>query len=91
MEKGLQEQWLKFMGGHWTKEKPTKEGDYAITDRDSYKMCRGKPLSYRTVGVYNYDGKLRMTVGWADEKNPMPWGGWWWSEPMPKLPNPGEW
>lgn len=63
-----------FARGHWTRERPTKPGFYPV------------------CGVGSSPGNERV-LAYTDPRTGSvslvtPWGGWFWSEPFPKLPNP---
>ncbi len=68
-------EWEAFLNGHWQKEIPQKEGLYPTAARNGDR-------AHDKVVYYFYD---------RYEPAPGPWSGWWWSEPFPELPNPGEW
>lgn len=67
--------WAKFLDGHWTRERPTKPGYYPTASVKSGEVDGTIPSM--TVLAYELDGEIRFT---------QPWGGWWWSEPLPLLP-----
>lgn len=73
----LSDRWALFLGGHWTRERPTKPGYYpveAVTCGDQDGV-----VPSLTVLAYDDHGQLRFAQSW---------GGWWWSEPLPALPPP---
>lgn len=59
--------------GHWVREMPKKPGMYFI---QAVETPSSTPAS-SYICVFEYMGELRATCNW---------GGWWWSEPIPKFP-----
>lgn len=76
--------WADFLAGHWQRERPTKPGAYPTADRD------GNFNGYDRIALVEIEGQLKtiMPGGDIDRDD---WLGWWWSEPMPKLPKPTSW
>jgi hypothetical protein len=74
-ELGFKMSWERFLGGHWTRERPTKTGYYPIQAIKSGDPD-GTPPSMLIL-VYELDGEIHYTQSW---------GGWWWSHPLPDLP-----
>jgi len=71
----MTEAWEKFLSGHWQKDRPAFPGCYPV-------CARGCPPGREYILVYTYKGGQHQT---------QKWGGWWWSEPWPDLPDPPEW
>lgn len=72
--------WVKFIRGHWQREMPGLPGSYPLVELAQ----AAEPIVTSTFGVVYLD---------PDTKKPRsvrPWGGWWWSEPMPSLPGPNQ-
>ena len=65
-----------FMRGEWTLEMPTKPGAYPV-------CALGTPAGFFTIVVYE-----RPCLTGSVLTPTQPWGGWWWSEPLPHMPNP---
>jgi hypothetical protein len=74
-ELGFKQSWERFLGGHWTREQPTKPGHYPVQGVKCGEVDGNTPSIL--VIVYKAKGELRLTQSW---------GGWWWSEPLPNLP-----
>jgi hypothetical protein len=71
----MEHEWKLFLSGYWTRERPTKPGLYVVEGVGGGEP-RGVSLS-KTIFAYMNDGAVKFT---------QPWGGWWWSEPVPNLP-----
>jgi hypothetical protein len=70
--------WKRFLQGCWTREPPTVKGTYPVANRD------GQQCGYRHVTFI--DG-----VMWDQGHEGQFWSAFWWSEPMPELPEPPHW
>ena len=59
-----------FKNGHWTLDMPQQKGVY---------QCRARNCTSgeTKVVVYELNGEMFSTI---------PWGGYWWSEPLPDMP-----
>lgn len=83
--------WARFLGGHWTKEFPRRPGRYPVANRQGI-FCGFRQVSYHFDGpddghpadVYLVDAKQAP----GDRET---WAGWWWSEPLPALPECPSW
>jgi hypothetical protein len=75
MDAELKAKWEKFLGGHWTREKPTKPGSYPI-------CAVGGGSTNQMLLVVELQDKSMLYLP--------SWGGWVWSEPSPGLPQPQE-
>lgn len=71
------------MRGHWTKERPAKDGLYWTATRDG-ELDRPQVVAYNEKGECIYAG---MSIHRPSDG----WGGWWWSEPVEKPPAPPAW
>lgn len=72
-------EWAAFLSGHWTRERPTRPGTYPV-------CALGVPPGAQTM-VFFIDpstGKIASPNDLAGSG----WRGWFWSEPMPRLPAP---
>jgi hypothetical protein len=76
-ELGFKQFWERFLGGHWTRVRPTKPGYYPVEGVACGQLPGKAPST--TVLAYDDQGTLRFSQSW---------GGWWWSEPLPMLPPP---
>lgn len=76
--------WADFLAGHWQRERPTKPGNYPTADRD------GHFNGYDRIALVEHDNVLE-TIMPGGEPGVDSWLGWWWSEPIPKLPKPRAW
>lgn len=66
--------WKVFLTGHWTRTTPTSPGTYRVCSVD------GNPETTSATVTLIRDPQTHEVV-------PLfPWGGWWWSEPLPPLP-----
>ena len=76
--------WDAFAHGEWTKDPPTKPGNYPVADRE------GKQGGQIVVFIHA-DGTLHAaTYGHSGPVKEV-WQGWWWSEPLPSMRKPPEW
>jgi len=57
--------------GKWTKTMPKRTGTFPVQAVDT----PSEEPSF--IVIYKHEGKLHAT---------RPWGGWWWTEPLPKFP-----
>lgn len=71
MEKQLKEKWKNFLNGHFQKELPQKAGRYPVRTSDGYDG------GFITIYIHPDTKKAKATT---------PWGGEYWSEPLPSLP-----
>lgn len=78
MPNDLQFEWNKFLEGEWTKDPPTKTGEYFLATLDG--LHTGSMLI-----VYDGPDGLGYAMAGSNSKTNL-WGGWFWSVPMPKLP-----
>lgn len=69
----------RFVCGQWTLERPTKPGTYLIA-------ARGTQVGASSQTNVLYEDPRTNEVCWVT-----PWGGWWWSEPLPTLPQTPDW
>jgi hypothetical protein len=67
------ENWDKFLNGYWTKDKPTKPGTYPTAASNKCKCGLGA-----WAVIYEYHGELKIVNNW---------GGYFWSEPIPEMPD----
>jgi len=70
------EAWGRFLSGHWTRTRPTTPGTYSVVGVDCGEPD-GVRISQTLTVILLSTGTLYYTCSW---------GGWWWSEPLPKLP-----
>ncbi|WNM70235.1 hypothetical protein [Myxococcus phage Mx1] len=73
MDEKYAKAWQKFLAGHWQKELPSREGTYPIA------TTAGDQAGTSIVYIYPNTGEACSV---------RPWGGYWWSEPIPDLPPP---
>ena len=66
--------WLNFLKGKWVQDMPLQEGTYFLADNEG-RQCGNK-------GIVYIDSKPPHSC-----KSVESWGGYWWSVPIPKLPN----
>ena len=70
------EEWIRFLNGKWQKEVPKKPGRYPQA------LAWGEYQGDMGL-IYEHPKKGLVVI--------KEWGGWWWSEPFPKMPKPPEW
>ena len=76
--------WLRFLGGHWTLDAPTKEGVFQRATKDGDQVL--PPIQIYCLP----NGVLRAQRGMETGLSPVHvWFGYWWSEPTPELPKAG--
>lgn len=79
MPNELYREWNKFLEGEWTKDPPTKEGEYFLATLDGHQ-------SGSMLVVYKAGDQLGFTTPGANsDRFSDVWGGYAWSVPMPKL------
>jgi hypothetical protein len=66
--------WALFLGGHWTRFRPTKPGRYPLA------TCEGDPVDPVRSGVI---GPAGQELGLAPSEPG--WQGYWWSLPYPQM------
>jgi len=75
--------WDRFLAGNWTMEPPTKAGVYPIADRDGNQAIMPFVVAKLPDGELHYSMLGRSSMCGSDI-----WQGWFWSQPIPNLPNP---
>lgn len=71
---GVSSAWQRFLAGHWTREAPTRPGAYVTCPLE----CPAS-RTFPTAVAIEREGRVELLE---------PWHGWFWSEPLPQLPNP---
>lgn len=72
MDEKSRKKWEVFLNGHWQKEIPQKAGEYPTKSVDDY--------AGGLIVVYIDRDTKRA-------KSTKSWGGYYWSEPLPSLPD----
>lgn len=73
MDNNLRGAWMTFiLEGHWQKDLPTQPGTYFLRTSDGYSGGTGTIYRDPVTGT---------------AKAVSPWGGDWWSHPIPTLPD----
>jgi len=78
-ERRLRSQWAAFVRGSWTDRAPQEAGLYFVRDRD---LGRRSVRELRRVGSRLVD----VSGGVVPAGAVSTWRGYWWSEPVPGLP-----
>ena len=65
--------WTKFLNGTWQEDRPTAPGIYPLADKDG-----------KVVGEAFFESDCKGNIISATHND---WDGWFFSTPMPRLPN----
>lgn len=75
LEGDLLDLYAEYLGGHFTRSRPTEPGIYGIA------TLEGDFVGYRALKMV--EGELIDTLQVHGEPG---WEGWWWSHPLPPPP-----
>lgn len=75
---GLRIECERFASGRWRMKLPEEAGTYSVAARDG--ELAGLRYLVSMQGKVFDPSNIKKTEG-------SEWGGWWWSEPHPELPN----
>ena len=79
--------WLRFLGGSWSLDIPAEEGSYMVATADGYSCGFNLAiLLYKDPET----GEMRAARGNYTQTPSSMWGGYWWNEPLPKMPEPAK-
>jgi len=87
----LVQKWITFVDGHWQKEMPTKPGTYPTANREKERTGNRHVVIPKKGEDFQEKAYDASAVTNAFRTEGTDWGGWWWSEPYPELPEPPEW
>ena len=83
----LRRKWAKFLNGTWTTNAPQEPGTYPLA---APKGDAENPPGILMNVVATEDG-LHYALPGRSQTGSCPWGGWFWSQPLPNLPKPPDW
>lgn len=81
MDPKLRHQWITFLDGDWQKEMPQEEGIYPVASRTAADC--GESSSPAQIDVIFLCGDKLVSYKKSQ--------GWWWSVPLPDMPQPPKW
>lgn len=74
--------WALFLGGKWTRKRPSEVGLYPVATREGMPVGHRRLLRRGPKNVLCEDGVATNEPGWQ---------GWWWDRPLPQMPLAESW